>query len=48
MPRPEFVAEVTAFAATDAWVTEWQYSAVRALLLARADLLVWLDQSRRR
>ena len=32
----------------DEWVTEWQYSAVRPLLLARADLLVWLDLTRAR
>jgi adenylate kinase family enzyme len=47
-PRPEFVAEVAAFAARDEWVTEWQYSAVRALLLDRAELLVWLDLPRGR
>ena len=29
-----------------AWVTEWQYSQVRALLAARAELLIWLDLSR--
>jgi adenylate kinase family enzyme len=29
VPRPEFVADVTAFAATDAWISEWQYRAVR-------------------
>jgi adenylate kinase family enzyme len=46
VPRPEFVAEATALASTDEWVTEWQYSAVRPLFLARADLLVWLDISR--
>jgi adenylate kinase family enzyme len=46
VPRPEFIAEVTAFAATEQWVTEWQYSAVRPLLLSRADLLVWLDLPR--
>lgn len=45
-PRPEFVDDVAAFVATDAWVAEWQYSAVRPLLLARADLLVWLDLNR--
>jgi adenylate kinase family enzyme len=45
-PRPEFVAEATALAATDEWVTEWQYSVVRPVFLARADLLVWLDHSR--
>ena len=46
-PRPEFAAEVAALAAAPEWVTEWQYSVVRPLLLRRADLLVWLDLSRR-
>jgi crossover junction endodeoxyribonuclease RuvC len=46
VPRLEFAADVAALAAREKWVTEWQYSAVRALLLARADLLVWLDLSR--
>lgn len=45
-PREEFLAEVDAFSATPSWVTEWQYSAVRAQLAERADLLVWLDLSR--
>jgi adenylate kinase family enzyme len=48
VPRPEFVADVAALAAREQWVTEWQYSAVRPLLLARADMLVWLDLSRLR
>ena len=48
VPRPTFVAEVTALAATESWVVEWQYDQVRSLLLARADLLVWLDLSRTR
>lgn len=48
VPRPTFVAEVTALAATGSWVVEWQYDQVRSLLLARADLLVWLDLSRMR
>jgi adenylate kinase family enzyme len=46
VPRPQFVAEATALAATDEWITEWQYSVVRSVFLARADLLVWLDHSR--
>ena len=43
VPRASFGADVEAFVAQDAWVTEWQYAAARPLLLARADLVVWLD-----
>lgn len=43
VPRESFVDDVRSFVARDAWVTEWQYSAVRALILDRIDLLVWLD-----
>ena len=32
--------------AGDRWVSEWQYAAVRDVLLGRADLLVWLDLPR--
>lgn len=42
-PRPTFLEEVHAFSAGPAWVTEWQYSSVRAHLAERADLVVWLD-----
>ena len=42
-PRPSFEEDVRRFVAGPAWVTEWQYSSVRALLADRADLLVWLD-----
>ncbi|MEU2198543.1 AAA family ATPase [Isoptericola sp. NPDC019482] len=42
-PRPEFEDDVCAVVAQDAWVSEWQYRAVRPLLLERAELLVWLD-----
>jgi adenylate kinase family enzyme len=42
-PRAEFVADVRALAARSEWITEWQYGAVRPLLAARAELLVWLD-----
>lgn len=41
--RPEFEVDVDALVATDAWVTEWQYDHARPLLVARADLLVWVD-----
>jgi len=46
VPRPEFSDDVAALAAREEWVTEWQYSVVRPLLLGRADLLVWLDLTR--
>jgi adenylate kinase family enzyme len=41
--RPTFEHDVEAFTAAPAWVTEWQYRSVRALLVDRADTLVWLD-----
>jgi adenylate kinase family enzyme len=43
VPRPEFLDDVRALVAQDAFVTEWQYRAVRNLVLARAQVLVWLD-----
>jgi adenylate kinase family enzyme len=46
VPRENFVADVERLTARPAWVTEWQYHAVRSLLLERADLLVWLDLGR--
>src|SRR5690606_38041036 len=45
-PRPGVEAGVRAFGASEAWGTEWPYSAVRPLLAARADTLVWLDYPR--
>ena len=45
-PRPTFPDDVARLAAGPAWITEWQYHQVRALLADRADLLVWLDLSR--
>lgn len=42
-PRTAFEKDVQRFSAGPAWVTEWQYSAVRAHLAERADLLIWLD-----
>lgn len=41
--RDDFVANVQALTAREAWVTEWQYGAVRPLLAARAELIVILD-----
>ncbi len=46
VPRPEFAADAAALAAGEVWVTEWQYSLARPVLLARAELLVWLDLPR--
>ena len=46
VPRPEFVADVHALVAREAWTTEWLYDDVRELLADRADLLVWLDLPR--
>jgi adenylate kinase family enzyme len=45
-PRPEFADDVEAFVSTDNWVAEWQYTPVRARLLERAELMVWLDLPR--
>jgi adenylate kinase family enzyme len=45
-PRDSFESEVHRFSAGSCWVTEWQYSQVRAILARRADLLVWLDLPR--
>jgi adenylate kinase family enzyme len=41
--RPEFLADVDAFTAQKAWVTEWQYAPAQPRLADRAELLVWLD-----
>jgi adenylate kinase family enzyme len=46
-PRPEFADDVARLVEQPGWVTEWQYTAVRELLLDRADCLVWLDLPRR-
>jgi adenylate kinase family enzyme len=45
-PRESFQRDVAAIVATDAWVSEWQYTPVRPLLLERAELLIALDYSR--
>lgn len=45
-PRATFEDELRRLVAEPTWVLEWQYSQVRALTAARAELLVWLDLSR--
>jgi hypothetical protein len=40
--RPEFITDVAALAAGQRWVVEYQYPDARPLLLARADLVVYL------
>ncbi|MCV7420619.1 AAA family ATPase [Mycobacterium yunnanensis] len=42
-PRRDFVRDVEAVISGDSWVVEWQYTAVRAKILERADTLIWLD-----
>lgn len=44
-PRPTFLDDVRAFAATERWVTEWQYTSkgTDPILAPRADLAIWLD-----
>lgn len=44
-PRPAFLDDVQAFAATERWVTEWQYTSkgTNAFLAPRAQLAIWLD-----
>ena len=43
--RPDFHADVADMAASDAWVTEWQYREARQTLAQRAQVLIWLDYS---
>ena len=45
--RPEFIADVAALAAGQQWVIEYQYPEARSILLARADLVVYLLLPRR-
>lgn len=46
VPRATFVEDVGALVGGPSWVVEWQYRQVRALLVSRADLMVWLDLPR--
>ncbi|RLV57173.1 AAA family ATPase [Aeromicrobium phragmitis] len=43
VPREQFLDDVCALIAQDAWVMEWQYTEARPLIAERAELLVWLD-----
>ena len=45
-PRPQFHDDVARFVATEAWVTEWQYSEVRGLLAEREDVHIVVDEDR--
>lgn len=47
LPPDEFRGVVAARVAADGWVTDGNYSAVRPLVWARADTVVWLDLPRR-
>jgi len=47
LPADEFLRAVSQRAAADAWVIDGNYSAVRAVVWARADTVVWLDPPRR-
>ncbi len=44
-PRASFLDDVRAFAGTERWVTEWQYTSkgTDPILVPRADLAIWLD-----
>ncbi|MGJ9371798.1 AAA family ATPase [Nesterenkonia sp. CF4.4] len=44
-PRLTFLDDASAAAASDSWVTEWQYSAARPILARRAHAMIWLDYS---
>lgn len=47
LAQEEFARRVGAAAAGDGWVMDGNYSAIRELIWARADTVVWLDPPRR-
>lgn len=44
-PRADFIGDVAALAATESWITEWQYTSkgTDPILAPRADTVLWLD-----
>lgn len=47
LPEDDFRARVSAATAADGWVVDGNYTAVRDIIWARADTVVWLDLPRR-
>jgi adenylate kinase family enzyme len=47
LPREEFRARVEAVVADDGWVVDGNYSAVRDIVWACADTVIWIDLPRR-
>jgi adenylate kinase family enzyme len=48
LPREQYRQRVAAIVAGDGWVVDGNYSAVRDLIWARADTVVWIDLPRAR
>lgn len=42
-PRADFLEDVRSLVSKESWVTEWQYSDARPILVRRAEVMVWLD-----
>lgn len=41
--RPAFLDDVCTLVAGERWITEWQYTVARPLVIERATVLIWLD-----